>query len=173
MRSLWERVGFSISEDLVEEQEEGDTQENVNDSRTAPNTSPLLGQTGIEPSVESHNVSPAAQESQPLGESGIEPTLESSGPGAQGLPLLQMQEESQSEEENEVITEFYFNDKSNPSQEGLSQIQENNLQKISPTIQEKVDQFETDEAKRKADGSPELSKKEKKKSKNRERNVRK
>ena len=53
------------------------------------------------------------------------------------------------------------------------QTQENSLHKISPTIQEKVDQFETDEAKRKADGSPELSKKEKKKSKNRERNVRK
>ena len=103
MRSLWERVGFSTSEDLVEEQEEGDTEENVSDSRTVPHISPLLGQTGIEPSVESHNVSPAAQESSPLGESGIEPTLESSGPGAQGLPLLQKQEESQSEEENEEI----------------------------------------------------------------------
>ena len=41
------------------------------------------------------------------------------------------------------------------------------LQKISPIIQEKVDKLEIDEIKRKADESPELSKKEKKKAKNR------
>ena len=57
-------------------------------------------------------MSPAAQDSPPLGESGIYPTLESSGPGAKGLPLLQKQEKSLSEEENEVITEFHFNYKS-------------------------------------------------------------
>ena len=42
---------------------------------------------------------------------------------------------SQSREEIEDIKEFYFNDKSNLSQDVLSQIQENNIQKISPTIQ--------------------------------------
>ena len=46
------------------------------------------------------------------------------------------------------------------------------LQKISPIIQEKVDKFEIDEIKRKADESPELSKKEKKKAKSREKSQR-
>ena len=46
------------------------------------------------------------------------------------------------------------------------------LQKICPTIQEKVDKFESDSEKRKADESPELSKKGKKKVKSREKSQR-
>ena len=45
---------------------------------------------------------------------------------------------------------------------------ENSNIKISPIIQEKVEKFENDEVKRKAEFSPELSKKEKKKQKNKE-----
>ena len=42
-------------------------------------------------------------------------------------------------------------------------------QKISPNIQEKLEKFELDDTKRKAEKSPELSKKDKKKIKNRKR----
>ena len=99
MRGLWDRVGLNASEQLREEVEEEveeesrETPENFNVSET-PEDSPLLGELGIEPTGESHIVVPAAQERLPLGEPGIEPTPESSGPGAQGTPLLQSSEES-------------------------------------------------------------------------------
>ena len=51
--------------------------------------------------------------------------------------------------------------------------QDINGQKIFPNIQEKLEKFEAEESKRKAETSPELSKKEKKKMKNKERNLRK
>ena len=49
---------------------------------------------------------------------------------------------------------------------------DNSSQKISPSIQEKLEKFENDD-KRKAEFSPELSKNEKKKQKNRTKNSKK
>ena len=56
---------------------------------------------------------------------------------------------------------------------GGNSLLENSSQKISPSIQEKLEKFENDEAKRKADFSPELTKNEKKKQKNKIRNTKK
>ena len=57
---------------------------------------------------------------------------------------------------------------------GDSSLIDNSSQKnISPIIQEKLEKFETEEIKRKAEFSPEETKKDKKKSKNREKNIRK
>ena len=69
-----------------------------------------------------------------------------------------------------------------PSQESISltlsdtgenSLIENSSQKISPSIQEKLEKFENEEVKRKADFSPELTKNEKKKQKNKMKNSKK
>ena len=60
-----------------------------------------------------------------------------------------------------------------PDNAAVLQTHDSITQKISPGIQEKVEKFETDETKRKAEESPEVSKKDKKKSKNQEKSSRK
>ena len=80
---------------------------------------------------------------------------------------------------NEILDEYsdgvQVSSDQNQSQitEPQTQAQTSDLQKICPTIQEKVDKFESEEVKRKADESPELSKsKGKKKAKSREKSQR-
>ena len=206
MRQLWERVGLTVGEQLFDDEDED---ESVHSRRQ----SPLLGEKGIEPTPESHDMVPGAQERLPLGEIGIEPTPESSGPGAQGTPFLPPPPGSppsfppppvspppvttaESEESTQINMSLIekndgnvdtdkedipkytdespsistSQDKPFPSNSGGHDL---TSQKISQNIQEKVEIFEADDSKRKAETSPELSKKEKKKLKNQEKYLRK
>ena len=193
MRQLLERVRLTLVEQLFDNEDED---ESVHSRRQSPllgelGTEPTpeshymvpgaqerlpLGEIGIEPTPESSGpgaqgtpLSPSPQELQESEEQ--ESILTSSGVAASG-EVDSHTEGGPGELETTIHESAIQNNQLNSSDDSLIvsfASPDSETQNMFPSIQDKVDKFEIeDKTKRKAETSPELSKKDKKKLKNQE-----
>ena len=181
MRQLWERTGFvspveNVGESADDEEAEDSVTEGQQEGQPAGSAvtqsqTPVLSSVPVaEGGDGGGHIKAGERGSQNSGSGDSFPPAEVQSPNS-------FTYENRDSDVDETLKDNIFHKKENNSSDDSLVVsfasQDLDLSKNFPSIQEKLDKFEPEDIKRKAENSPELSKKEKKKLKNQEKHQRK